>query len=47
MSKLSMFHYLVMRFAKFALPEIQNGDYLNKAAIQEWSGCLAARLKFG
>jgi len=47
MSNLSMFHYLVMRFAKFALPEIQNGDYLNKAAIQEWSGCLATRLKFG
>lgn len=46
-SKLSMFHRLIMRFAMFALPEIQNGDYLNKAAIRDWAGRLATRLKFG
>jgi menaquinone-dependent protoporphyrinogen IX oxidase len=46
-SKLSIFHRLVMRFAMFALPEIQNGDYLNKTAIRDWAGGLAIRLKYG
>ena len=47
MSQLSMFHRLVMRFAMFALPEIQNGDYLNKVAMRDWAGRLATRLKSG
>jgi menaquinone-dependent protoporphyrinogen IX oxidase len=47
MSQLSTFHRLIMRFAMFALPEIQNGDHLNKDAIRDWSENLAARLKYG
>ena len=46
-SRLSMFHRLIMRFAMFALPEIQNGDYLNKVAIQDWAQKLATPLKSG
>jgi hypothetical protein len=46
-SKLSLFHVIIMRFAIFALPEIQKGDYLNKTAIRDWTGRLVNRLKFG
>jgi menaquinone-dependent protoporphyrinogen IX oxidase len=46
-SKLSIFHGIIMRFAMFSLPEIQKGDYLNKTAIRDWTGRLANRLKFG
>jgi menaquinone-dependent protoporphyrinogen IX oxidase len=46
-SKLSLFHFIIMRFAMFALPEIQKGDYLNKTAIRDWTGRLVNRLKFG
>lgn len=46
MSKLSIFHCLIMQFAMLALPEIQNGDYLNKSVIRDWTGGLAKQLKF-
>jgi hypothetical protein len=47
MHGLSMFHRLVMRLAMFALPEIKNGDYLNKAAIRDWAGSLATQIRSG
>jgi menaquinone-dependent protoporphyrinogen oxidase len=43
MSRLSFFHRLIMRFAMFALPEIQNGDYLNRIVIHDWVGRLAVQ----
>jgi hypothetical protein len=46
MAKLSTFHRLVMRFAMFALPEIQNGDYLNQVLIRDWVERLYAQMKF-
>lgn len=46
-SKLSMFHRLVMRFAMFALPEIKDGDYLNEIVIRDWARSLATQLKSG
>jgi menaquinone-dependent protoporphyrinogen IX oxidase len=45
--RLSMFHRLIMQLAMFALPEIKNGDYLNKAAIQDWARRFAAQIKSG
>jgi hypothetical protein len=42
-----MFHRLIMQLAMFALPEIKNGDYLNKAAIQDWARRFAAQIKSG
>jgi menaquinone-dependent protoporphyrinogen IX oxidase len=45
MAKLSTVHRLIMRFAMFALPEIQNGDYLNHGCIRQWGEILSARIK--
>jgi menaquinone-dependent protoporphyrinogen IX oxidase len=36
-AKLSLAHRLIMRFAMFTLPEIQNGNYLNQAIIRHWT----------
>jgi menaquinone-dependent protoporphyrinogen IX oxidase len=44
--KLSIFHRLVMRFAMFALPEIQNGDYLDHVLIRDWVERISTQLKF-
>ena len=34
--KLSIFHRIIMRFAMFSLPEIENGDYLEQKVIESW-----------
>lgn len=34
---LSFLDRLIMRFAMFALPEIENGDFLNHQAISSWA----------
>jgi menaquinone-dependent protoporphyrinogen IX oxidase len=39
-AKLNPFHRLIMWFAMFSLPEIQNGDFLNPAAIRAWAESL-------
>lgn len=36
-AKLSLTHRLIMRFAMFTLPEIQNGNYLNQTIIRDWT----------
>jgi menaquinone-dependent protoporphyrinogen IX oxidase len=36
-AELNPFHRLIMWFAMFSLPEIQNGDFLNPAAIRAWA----------
>ena len=43
--KLSIFHRLVMRFATFALPEIQNGDYLDHVLIRDWVERISTQMK--
>jgi menaquinone-dependent protoporphyrinogen oxidase len=45
LAKLSTFHRLVMRFAMFALPEIENGDYLNQVLIREWAQTISTQIK--
>lgn len=37
MAELSPLHRLIMRFAMYALPEIQNGDFLDTAIIRAWA----------
>lgn len=37
MAELRFLHGLIMRFAKFALPEIKDGDFLNPATVQAWA----------
>jgi menaquinone-dependent protoporphyrinogen IX oxidase len=44
-AKLNLCHRLIMRFAMFSLPEIQNGDFLNQAAIRTWTEGLFGRIK--
>jgi menaquinone-dependent protoporphyrinogen IX oxidase len=46
-AKLSPFHRLIMYFAMFSLPEIQNGDFLNPIAIRAWAESLFNRMKLG
>jgi hypothetical protein len=33
---------MIMRIAKFALPEIRDGEYINSEAIQSWAEGIAA-----
>jgi menaquinone-dependent protoporphyrinogen IX oxidase len=40
MADLKLIHRLLMRFAKFALPEVQDGDFLNPTVIRTWAQSL-------
>jgi menaquinone-dependent protoporphyrinogen IX oxidase len=41
MAELKALHRLIMRFAKFALPEIEDGDFLNAETVRAWAQGLA------
>ncbi|MBW1892303.1 MAG: hypothetical protein JRI91_01215 [Deltaproteobacteria bacterium] len=43
--KLIPVHRLIMWFAMFSLPEIENGDFLNPVAIGSWTKSLFCRMK--
>ena len=44
-AKLNPFHRLIMWFAMFSLPEIQDGDFLNPIVIRAWAESLFSRMK--
>jgi menaquinone-dependent protoporphyrinogen oxidase len=45
MARLSSLHRLLMRFAIFSLPEIQEGEFLDSDLVSDWAEDLAARLE--
>jgi hypothetical protein len=44
-AELNLFHRLIMWFAIFSLPEIQNGDYLNPKVIRAWTESVLSKMK--
>jgi len=44
MDTLSLIHKIVMRFAMFTLPEIQEGDFINPSAVRTWAESLSKKL---
>ena len=44
-AKLTPLHKLIMRFAMFALPEIQNGDFINPVVVRNWTDGLFSRME--
>jgi menaquinone-dependent protoporphyrinogen IX oxidase len=42
--KLTPIHRLIMRFAMFSLPEIENGDFLRPGVIESWTNSLFSRV---
>ena len=43
-AKLNPIHRLIMRFARFSLPEIQEGDFINPVLIRTWAENLSGRI---
>jgi menaquinone-dependent protoporphyrinogen IX oxidase len=45
LARLSPVHRIIMRFAIFSLPEIQEGEYLDCGVVRDWAETLFARLE--
>ena len=45
LARLSLVHRLIMRFAIFSLPEIQEGEFVNSDVVRDWAEGLSNALE--